>query len=73
VLKPGEALPPQEVVDWCRDRIAYFKVPRYVEYRDGLPKTAATMRVQKHILKAEKANLAEGCYDRGERPEWYHP
>ncbi|MFB3813390.1 MAG: AMP-binding protein [Terriglobales bacterium] len=73
VLKPGETLAPEEIVDWCRERIAYFKVPRYVEFRDvPLPKTAATMRIQKHILKAEKPNLTEGCYDRGERPAWYH-
>ena len=72
VLRPGETLAPEEVVDWCRERIAYFKVPRYVEYRPGLPKTAATLRVQKHLLKAEKADLTAGCYDRGERPSWYH-
>ncbi len=72
VLKPGETLNPQEVVDWCREKIAYFKVPRYVEYKNSLPKTAATMRIQKHILKAEKPDLTVGCYDRGEKPEWYH-
>jgi crotonobetaine/carnitine-CoA ligase len=72
VLKSGESLDQQEIVDWCRTRLAYFKVPRYVEYRTGLPKTAATNRVQKHVLKAEKADLTEGCYDRGEKPAWYH-
>ena len=62
ILKPGEDLPPEELIDWCNERLAYFKVPRYIEYRESFPKTA-TQRVQKHILKKEKPDLTEGCFD----------
>jgi crotonobetaine/carnitine-CoA ligase len=41
---------PEEIIKWCEERIAYFKVPRYVEFLDELPKTE-TNRIQKHKLK----------------------
>ena len=31
MLKPGTALAPQELMDWCRPRCANFKAPRYVK------------------------------------------
>jgi crotonobetaine/carnitine-CoA ligase len=52
VLRPGTELDPQELVDWCAARMADFMVPRYVEYRDSLPKTE-TGRVQKFDLRSE--------------------
>jgi crotonobetaine/carnitine-CoA ligase len=61
VPRPGEAIDPLEVVQWCESRMAYFMVPRYVELRDSLPKTA-TERVEKYKLKAE--GLAPDAWDR---------
>jgi len=52
VLKEEQVLQPEELIDWCRDRLADFKVPRYVEYRYSLPKTFS-QRVAKYILKQE--------------------
>jgi crotonobetaine/carnitine-CoA ligase len=63
VPNPGEELSPQEVIDFCRENMAVFKVPRYLEFRDSLPKTPSE-RVQKQKLRQEKADLTEGCYDR---------
>jgi crotonobetaine/carnitine-CoA ligase len=63
VPSPGEELTPEEVVHFCRHNLATFKVPRYLEFRDSLPKTPSE-RVQKEKLKAERADLTEGCYDR---------
>jgi carnitine-CoA ligase len=62
VLKEGESaatVPEQEIIDWCSQRLAYFKVPRYVEYIHEFPKTAS-QKIQKSILKE---NLPESCYD----------
>ncbi len=50
-----------DVADWCAQSLADFKVPRYVEFRDALPKTG-TERVRRHLLKTEPA-LTE-CWDR---------
>jgi crotonobetaine/carnitine-CoA ligase len=63
VLNPGEVLTPQEILEYCEKNMAAFKVPRYLEFRDSLPKTPSE-RVQKEKLKEEKGDLAEGCYDR---------
>jgi crotonobetaine/carnitine-CoA ligase len=60
----ADELPPEEIVRHCEERLAPFKVPRYIEYRTGdLPRTPS-MKVQKQDLKAEKADLTEGAWDR---------
>lgn len=39
VLKPGESCTPEEIEAFCRERLAPYKVPRLVEFRQELPKT----------------------------------
>ncbi|MCW2759101.1 MAG: lcfB 7 [Nocardioidaceae bacterium] len=39
-----------ELDAWCRERLAAFKVPRYWELRDDLPRTPSE-RVAKHLLE----------------------
>ena len=63
ILKPGQSMTPEEVIDWCRTSLAAFKIPRYIQFRNELPKTT-TERVQKHILREEK-DLIEKAYDMG--------
>ena len=52
VLRQGEQMASEELIGWCEDRMAYFAVPRYVEFRDALPKTP-TLRVEKYKLRKE--------------------
>ncbi len=40
VVKPGETLTQEEVVEFCRKNLAAYKVPKMVEFIDELPKTA---------------------------------
>ena len=62
-VSSGEAeLTPEDVVYWCAELLAYFKVPRYVEIRDDLPRTP-TLRVRKEMLRQEKDDLTSGCFD----------
>ncbi len=56
-------LPPEEIITFCRERLASFKIPRYIEYRKEFSLTGSG-KIQKHVLLTEKANLAAGCYDR---------
>ena len=51
-LKAGAALSPVELMDYCRERMAYFMVPRYLRMLTALPKTS-TQRVQKYQLRTE--------------------
>ena len=52
VKKPGSDLTEQRVADWCRERLAPFKVPRYVLFVDALPHTP-THRVAKFELRKD--------------------
>jgi long-chain acyl-CoA synthetase len=50
VLKSGSQLTAEEVQAFCRERLAFFKVPKLVEFRSWLPKNAA-FKVVKGELK----------------------
>ncbi len=50
VPQPGAELCPEEVLEFCRGKLAYFAVPRFVEILDELPKTG-TQKIQKNLLK----------------------
>ena len=54
VLKPGQALTAQEIAQWCRERLAPQKVPRYVVFVDELPHTP-THKVAKMALRGDAA------------------
>ncbi len=50
VPKPGVTLTEKEVIAWCREAMANFKVPRYVQIMDALPLTPSG-KVQRFKLK----------------------
>jgi crotonobetaine/carnitine-CoA ligase len=50
VLKPGSVLAPVELIAWAEQRLAYFMVPRYVEFVAELPMTP-NGKVQKYKLR----------------------
>jgi crotonobetaine/carnitine-CoA ligase len=52
VLKPGQTASAHEIVDWCRQKLAPQKVPRYVVFVDDLPHTP-THKVLKAQLKRD--------------------
>ena len=58
-----QTLPPEEIVRHCAERLAPYKVPRYIEYRDtDFPRTPS-LRVQKEALKAD-GELTANSWDR---------
>ena len=50
MLKPGESAEPEEIREFCRGRIAHFKVPRYVRVTDEFPMTV-TGKIQKFRMR----------------------
>ena len=52
VLKPNQPANEQDLITFCRDRMAHFKAPKSVEFVDVLPKTA-TGKVQKFALREQ--------------------
>jgi len=51
VLKPGMTATAEELMAYCQERVASFKCPRIVEFRDSLPKGAAG-RILKRELRS---------------------
>ncbi|XP_054263273.1 medium-chain acyl-CoA ligase ACSF2, mitochondrial-like [Macrosteles quadrilineatus] len=49
-LTPGAKLTEQEVKDFCKDKIAYFKIPKYIEIVEDFPKTGSG-KIQKYKLR----------------------
>jgi acyl-CoA synthetase (AMP-forming)/AMP-acid ligase II len=65
-LAPGASpadLPPERVFAHCATRLAPFKVPRYLEYADQLPRTAS-QKIAKTALLSAKVDLCDGSFDR---------
>jgi acyl-CoA synthetase (AMP-forming)/AMP-acid ligase II len=50
VARPGFALAEEDVLAFCRERLAGYKVPRRVEFRDALPRNPSG-KVLKRVLK----------------------
>jgi long-chain acyl-CoA synthetase len=57
-LRPGSATTADDLRDWCRERLANFKVPEYVELRDEpLPRNPAG-KVLKNLLRGGESAFA---------------
>ncbi|HXZ64906.1 MAG TPA: FadD3 family acyl-CoA ligase [Streptosporangiaceae bacterium] len=54
IPRPGAEIDPAEIVEFCRDRLANFKVPREVVIVSELPRNAAG-KVLKYVLRADTA------------------
>jgi acyl-CoA synthetase (AMP-forming)/AMP-acid ligase II len=51
VIRPGATLDPQEVVAWCRERIAAFKCPKSIDVVDALPRNPTGKILKKELRK----------------------
>jgi crotonobetaine/carnitine-CoA ligase len=61
ILKESMKVDPLELINFCEDRMAYFAIPRYIEFVKDLPRTP-TQKVEKYKLK--EAGLTEATWDR---------
>lgn len=65
ILKDGhtaESTPPARILDFASGRLAKFKLPRYIAYRDEFPRTPS-MKIRKGELRTESEDLRVGAYD----------
>ncbi|HLE40195.1 MAG TPA: long-chain fatty acid--CoA ligase [Nitrospirota bacterium] len=58
VLKEGETATPEEIIQFCREQLSKFKVPREVEFRSQLPKTLVG-KVLRRVLRDEEMKKAK--------------
>ena len=66
VLKPPATsgqVTPEMIWTFCAKHLAAFKIPRFLEFRDELPKTPSS-KVQKNILREESKQSSSQVFDR---------
>jgi len=61
VLQPGKMMKPDELLDYLQDKLAYFQIPRFIDFVEELPKSEVH-RIMKRFLK--ERGVVETTYDR---------
>ncbi len=60
VLRKGEQSEAEEIISWCKSRLAKFRVPEFVEFRAELPRTSVG-KIQKHILRRQDESRSQNA------------
>ncbi|MBI2208415.1 long-chain-fatty-acid--CoA ligase [Candidatus Woesearchaeota archaeon] len=55
VLKKGKKAAEEEIIAYCKEKLASYKKPKYVEFIDALPKNSMG-KVQKNVLREREAS-----------------
>lgn len=59
VLKPGETATEEEIIDFCKGKLAAYKAPKLVEFRDSLPMSLVG-KVLRKVLREEEEKKRKG-------------
>ena len=59
--QPGVTLEPEELIRFLDQRMAYFMIPRYIEFTDAIPKTP-TGKMEKYKLRTK--GITPNTWDR---------
>jgi long-chain acyl-CoA synthetase len=49
-----------DLTKWCRERLASYKVPQYIEFRDSLPKSKVGKLLRREIRTQERKRQETG-------------
>lgn len=55
VLKQGKSATEDEIIAFCRKNLAPYKVPKYVDFRESLPKSVVGKVLRRELVAEEKA------------------
>ncbi len=58
VLKTGQAVTTEELIEYCRKELAAYKIPRQIEFRVDLPKSTVLKILRRELRDQELAKLA---------------
>lgn len=59
VLKSGETATPEEMIDFCKQNLVKYKVPKFVEFVDDLPKSAVGKILRKELRRIDQAKAGK--------------
>lgn len=51
IAAPDTTLAPEAVVGWCVERMAAFKIPRYIEFVDDYPRSVTKREIERGVLR----------------------
>jgi long-chain acyl-CoA synthetase len=54
VIDEGKDVSEADLIDFCRDRLARYKIPRSIEFRDELPKTFVGKILRRELMQEEQ-------------------
>lgn len=57
VLKAGQGLTAEEIIRFCQEQLAAYKVPKIVEFREELPKSAVGKLLRRLLVEEDKKRL----------------
>ncbi|MCM2998432.1 long-chain fatty acid--CoA ligase [Paenibacillus cellulositrophicus] len=57
VLRKGSSVTEQELKQWCKERLAVYKVPKIYEFRESLPKTLVGKVLRRKLIEEENEKL----------------
>lgn len=60
VLKEGYTATAEEIIDYCKENLVKYKVPKYVEFVPDLPKSAVGKILRKELRAMDQAKAASG-------------
>ena len=63
VRRPGTIVSEKDLIEHCQRNMAYFMVPRYIQFRDVLP-TTVSQKVEKFRLRSELEGDLSQAWDR---------
>ncbi len=59
VVKPGETLTEEAVIGYCKEKLTGYKVPKYVEFIDELPKSSVGKILRRELKAMDQQKVAE--------------
>jgi len=59
VLKEGETATEEEIIQFCRENMAPYKVPKFVEFRTELPKTMVGKILRRVLVEEDKKKMGQ--------------
>jgi long-chain acyl-CoA synthetase len=54
VTQPGQSLSKEEIVEFCKERLAAYKIPKQIEFIDELPKSAIGKIMRRKLRELEE-------------------
>jgi long-chain acyl-CoA synthetase len=60
VPKPGMTLTADEIIAFCKERLAAYKVPKNIEFIDALPKSAVGKILRREVREMDKKKRESG-------------